>query len=102
VALIQEGKILDIDSPKGITGKFNRKLWAVRGKDMYRLMLTLKAMDEVYSCYPFGQEHHVVFKGESVVTEGILDKLRERGQEDIRFKEIEAGIEDCFMSLMNE
>src|SRR5690242_1074174 len=62
VALIQQGSILDIDTPKGVTQKFGKPLWAVRSEDMYGLMRALRKMDEVESCFPFGQEHHVVFK----------------------------------------
>lgn len=98
VALIQEGKILDIDSPKGITQKFKHPLWSVRSQNMYQLLMDLSSMEDVFSCYPFGQEHHVVFK------ENAKDKveavLKQKGYSELRFEKIEAGIEDSFMSLM--
>ena len=62
VALLQEGKILDIDTPQGITKKFKKPLWAIRAKEMYRLLLDLNKMNEVESCFPFGQDHHVILK----------------------------------------
>jgi ABC-type multidrug transport system ATPase subunit len=99
VALIQEGKILDIDTPEGITKKFKKPLWSVRARNMYQLLVDLKAMHEVFSCYPFGQEHHVVFK-ENEGKEKVEDTLKQRGYEELRFEKIEAGIEDSFMSLM--
>src|SRR5689334_1654583 len=37
VALIQDGRILKIDSPTGITRKFERTLWAFKADEMYRL-----------------------------------------------------------------
>lgn len=99
VALIQEGKILDIDSPAGITHKFGKPLWAVRSRDMYNVMIQLRQMDEVASCYPFGQEHHLVFKNEDA--RAIVGaRLKEAGHTDVSFARIEAGIEDCFMDLM--
>src|ERR1051325_5910016 len=49
VALIQEGKILDIDSPTAIRKKFGQPLWSFKANDMYRLMQDLTAMPEVRS-----------------------------------------------------
>jgi ABC-type multidrug transport system ATPase subunit len=98
VALMQEGRILDIDSPEGITKKFKFPLWAVRADNMYQLLNDLNAMDEVASCYPFGQEHHVVFK-ENGSKEKVETALVQKGY-IVRFEKIEAGIEDSFMSLM--
>lgn len=102
VALIQDGEIMDIDSPAGITAKFGRTLWAARSKNMYELMLQLKSLDRVYSCYPFGQEHHVVFKNEQQPVQEIQGILKGKGQEGVTFKKIDPTIEDCFMSLMHE
>jgi ABC-2 type transport system ATP-binding protein len=101
VALIQEGKILDIDSPRGITAKFNRTLWSARSSNMFDLMLQLKSSESVFSCYPFGQEHHVVFKNEQEPVEGILNQLKEKGHASVQLEKIMPTIEDCFMALMH-
>jgi ABC-2 type transport system ATP-binding protein len=102
VALIQEGVILDIDSPKGITSKFGRTLWSAQSNNMFDLMLQLKSIENVYSCYPFGREHHVVFKNEQEPIMGIINMLKDKGQENIQLEKIEPTIEDCFMALMHE
>lgn len=101
VALIQEGKILDIDSPKAITQKFKYPLWSVRNENMYQLLVDLTSMKEVVSCYPFGQEHHVVFKNEKS-KESVELALKQKGYSSIQFQKIEAGIEDSFMALMKD
>ncbi len=101
VALIQDGRILDIDTPVGITEKFSDPLWSVRTDNMYKLLVDMTSMDEVISCYPFGQEHHVVFKGDSGKSKAEA-QLSQLGYQGIHFKKIEAGIEDCFMSLMKQ
>jgi ABC-type multidrug transport system ATPase subunit len=99
VALIQEGKILDIDSPIGITRKFRKPLWAVKASKMYDVMLQLRKMKEVESCYPFGQEHHVVLQDQEQKA-SVEDQLKQAGYADVTLKPITAGIEDCFMDLM--
>lgn len=100
VALIQEGRILDIDTPKGITTKFNHKLWSVKADNMFQLMQDLRKDDRVHSCYPFGQEHHVVFRnGEGAA---VIQQLKRDGHTNIQSELISATIEDCFMALMTE
>jgi ABC-type multidrug transport system ATPase subunit len=98
VALIQEGKILQIDTPKGIEVKFNQPLWQMAGANMYQLLVDLRSMPEVKSCYPFGQHHHVVLQP-GVELPAIENKLRTR-HSSLEAKLIAPNIEDCFMELM--
>jgi ABC-2 type transport system ATP-binding protein len=97
VALIQEGMILDIDSPKGIIKKFGKPLWSFKAADMYRLMLDLTALPEVHSVYSFGSEHHVMFNDSNQPVDEITKKLN---HQNLIVKQIEPTIEDCFMDLM--
>jgi ABC-type multidrug transport system ATPase subunit len=97
VALIQQGEIMKIDSPAGITRQFGKRLWAFKGNDMYNLMLELEAMPEVESCYPFGSEHHVVFKDDDQPVDMIRSKVSQQG---VSVRQIQPSIEDCFMDLM--
>jgi len=100
VALIQEGHILDIDSPTGITQKFNHTLWSARSENMYKLLIELSELPEVNSCYPFGQVHHVTFHVGDEEVKLIETRLNQRGHTSLKFERIKAGIEDCFMDLM--
>jgi ABC-type multidrug transport system ATPase subunit len=100
VALMQEGRLLDIDTPKGITAKFKSELWAVKAEDMYGLMVALRKMPETASCYPFGQVLHVVFhQGEKDLTT-VTENLTAKGHRQLTISRIEAGIEDSFIDLM--
>lgn len=98
VALFQEGRVLDIDTPRGIISKFPKPLWAAKSQDMFGLLKVLQNHNDVKSCYPFGQEHHVVFRTEDALRR-VEDHLRAAGH-DVLFKTAEPGIEDCFMDLM--
>jgi ABC-type multidrug transport system ATPase subunit len=97
VALIQEGSIMKIDSPSNITKQFGKPLWAFKADNMYKLMTDLVALPEVLSCYPFGSEHHVVFKDPNQDGDVIKRKLTEH---NVSFQQIGPTIEDCFMDLM--
>ena len=102
VALIQKGQLLSVNTPKGIIAEFKKPIWAVKAKEMFRLLDALTADPEVESCYPFGQYHHVVFRtygGE----ENRLQQIFLSGQfSEAEIHPIEAGIEDCFMALMKD
>jgi len=102
VALIQDGRILDIETPKGITKKFEDTLWSVRATNMYQLLIDLRNQPEVKSCFPFGQAHHVTFINNNQLVDDIKGRLVLLGHTSIKFEKIEAGIEDCFMDLMSE
>ncbi len=100
VALIQEGRILQIDTPSGIESRFNQPIWSVSSDSMFKLMLDLRKMEEVKSCYPFGQTHHLVLRPNGNAKE-IEQSLLNAGHRHLEFKKIEPNIEDCFMELMN-
>jgi len=100
VALMQGGKILEINSPKGITDNFRKPLWSVRANNMYQLMNDLKSNENIRTCYPFGQYHHVTFKENLNEDEAKLQFSKISSQVEIN--KITATIEDCFMELMGQ
>lgn len=102
VALMQGGKIMDIDTPSGITAKFKKPLWAARSSNMFKLMNDLRENDNVDTCYPFGQHHHVTFKEVNQEIQVVEKQLRDGGHTDVGLQKIAPTIEDCFMALMNQ
>ncbi len=97
VALIQEGRILKIDSPAGITEKFGQPLWSVQSGNMYSLMQELRGLKQVRSCYPFGQVHHVTLNA-GYEMKAVEVQLKQYKQ--LTIQPISPTIEDCFMELM--
>jgi ABC-2 type transport system ATP-binding protein len=100
VALIQQGRILDIDSPKGVTKKFKSPLWSVQSERMFDLMQDARTFHQVKSCYPFGEVHHVVLQDGWSSTQ-LESALKTKGHTQLKVQQIEPTIEDCFMDLMN-
>jgi ABC-2 type transport system ATP-binding protein len=99
IALMQNGHILSIDSPAGIIRSFRKPLWAVRSSDMYKLRQDLLAAEEVETCHPFGEYHHLILKDERH-EEKVTNMLRMKSHDNLEIKRIEATIEDSFMELM--
>lgn len=102
VALMQEGQILEINSPKGVTANFKKPLWAARSSDMYKLMHDLRDMDTVATCHPFGQFHHVTFTNSNFQLDQLKTNLIGLGHDELVLEKIEPTIEDCFIELMNQ
>jgi ABC-2 type transport system ATP-binding protein len=100
VALIQNGNILSIDNPKEITKGFGRKLFAVRGPNMYKLLLDLRKLHTAESVFPFGHELHYTDKDDSIDLGEIRDFLISQGNADVVVEVTNPGIEDIFMKLM--
>ncbi len=102
VALIQNGKIMAIDKPNSINQNFGKKLWAVRANNMFGVLKTLKSWEEVFSCYSFGENYHVVMKDDDNANAMVIhDYLFKQGYSEIEIQLINANIEDSFMALMH-
>lgn len=104
VALMQGGRILEIDVPTEIGSRYPLPLIAVTGADRYRLLLALRKSPHAHSVYPFGAELHYTDDRKDLDPKAIVAELREyiekEGFSDVDVKPIPAGIEDSFMELM--
>ncbi len=58
IALIQDGKILEIDTPEAIVKHYPKTIYNVSANNMYQLIKSLKAYEHHYSVYPFGEFVH--------------------------------------------
>jgi drug efflux transport system ATP-binding protein len=104
VALMQAGRILEIDIPGEIGSRYPLPLLAVTGNDRYRLLLALRKAPHAHSVYPFGAELHYTDSRKDVDPDAIVTELRKyvesEGFTDVDVKPAAAGIEDSFMELM--
>ncbi len=91
VALIQDGHIMQVNTPADVINGFGKKILAVKSSDMLSLLQLVKQMPGVLDAYPFGEYHHLVLADEQV-------KLDFPGE--VTVKETAPDIEDCFMLLM--
>lgn len=101
VALMQNGKLLSINTPAGIIREFDKPLFAAKAAKMLPLLNELEGLAEVADVYPFGEYHHVV--GDKGLTTAALEKALQRFSFDqLEVKSAEPEIEDCFISLMKK
>ncbi len=100
VALIQEGRLLDVAEPARVEAGFTHPLFAVHAEDRYRLIRTLRSYPYVHSAYPFGESVHYADTRDGVSADTIAGHLHDHGLADAQVLPIRPGIEDAFIELM--
>lgn len=101
VALIQEGTILSINTPKGVIDSFKKRLLAAKADRMLPLLNDLKIWEGVENAYPFGEYHHVVLKDGASETE-LRNYLMQKNSAGLELKTTSPDIEDCFIEKMKD
>ena len=102
VALIQKGRIMQIDKPAEIVKSYPKQLLSIRSKELYPLLRDLREYPDTGSVFPFGQELHYTSKNTTIDTNPMRKYLEEKGHKEINISSIQPGIEDVFMELMKE
>jgi ABC-type multidrug transport system ATPase subunit len=101
VALIQNGKIMSIETPQKISEGFTKKLFRVKASDKYKLILALRKNQEVLTAFPFGDSIHVTLR-DDLADKSLSDYLMKEGFKDSSVSETKPGIEDRFLELMEK
>ena len=102
IALIQNGRVMAVNTPSGIVSRFNRKILALRSKDNYLLQKFLSGFAAARNIYPSGQHIHLTSNDASLKKEDLKSYLQGTEWESAEVMDIIAGIEDCFIELMSQ
>ncbi len=99
IALIQDGKILQIDTPEAIVKHYPKPIYNVRASNMYQLINSLKAYQFNHSVYPFGEFVHYTDKRTDFNPKELEVYLESKNLSNIEISKTVATIEDTFMEL---
>ena len=99
VALIQNGQILEIDSPQNIVEKQKHPVYDIGAKERYKLIKALREYPHLHSVYPFGEYVHYMDRRKNLEIPQMEMYLRSKGLSDIYVAPTQATIEDAFMEL---
>lgn len=99
IALIQNGKILTIDTPANIVKAYPDTLYAVKAESMYALLKQLRSYEKTINSYAFGEYAHASFQ-ESASVVDVTNFLQDREVKNVVLHKTEATIEDCFIKLL--
>jgi ABC-2 type transport system ATP-binding protein len=99
IALIQEGRILAVNTPEGVVQQFEKPLWAVQSASTYQLIRDLRGSPFTDMVYPFGEFLHLT-TNQPLEEQTIRNYLEEKAHKEIDVHPATPTIEDCFIDLM--
>lgn len=101
IALLQNGKILSVDTPEQLVKQYGDTLYSLNTTNMYKLLVALRAYSNTDSCFAFGDSLHLTLKDDSKIAQ-LEAHLAELSFSDLEMQVITPTIEDCFIKLLKE
>lgn len=101
IALMQDGQIMRLDTPKNIIRDFNGHLVTLQTPDIFQLLKVMEHYTAHCTFYPYGENLHVIFY--EPLEKAIPEFEAFLQQNDIthgEIKQIEPNIEDCFIEIV--
>ncbi len=102
IALMPNGKILQIETPENISNSFPDLLLEIKAGRTSDVLKALKDFEGKKNVYAFGEFVHLTAsQNENYSLSGIEKFLREKGFDNIEINLIKATIEDSFIRLLS-
>jgi ABC-type multidrug transport system ATPase subunit len=106
VALMQEGRVLAIETPAAMAASYPLPLFAVRGHDRLGILAALRASPHAASVWPFGEVLHYTDTRRDVppseLVRDIEAVLAAAGVREVQVVPIAATVEDVFMRMAQD
>ena len=99
IALIQEGKILDIDTPENIVNKHPMSIYNVSATNTYQLIQDLREYPGYHSVFAFGESIHYTDIDKNFNPGDLKNYLTGKNHQHIEIHPAKVNIEDIFMDL---
>lgn len=99
IALIQNGALLAVDTPKQIIQGYTKSLYEVKSDQFYQLLQDLRGADFVERVEPFGEFLHLSSHAPLNLAE-VENFMQSKGHSNSLIRETQANIEDVFLDLM--
>ena len=98
IALIDKGKILDVNTPKALVAGLDENLWNASATEMYPLLEAIRTLPGVKNCYTFGATLHLVTESDFSPTSAVT-ALKAKGIPAAKIYPAKGDIEDLFIKL---
>ena len=102
IALVQQGRIIAMDTLSALLEDHAAVIYAVSGDRPFPILNDLRAYPGTRYCFAFGREHHLVLRPDAGGPDRALAYLRDRGHENASMRAIRPNIEDVFIDLIHE
>jgi ABC-type multidrug transport system ATPase subunit len=101
IGLIQDGRLLAIDTPQHVVDQYPEKLYRIRADRMALLLQDLRLYPHTLSCFTFGEYLHLSLKDTSEKTLSELQQyLSTKQHAGVEMDSVVPTIEDCFIRLL--
>lgn len=100
IALIQDGRILSVETPENIVKAFPVTLYAAKSDNNYKLLTDFRNFDAVATAYASGEYMRIIVKDDQPDSIALLKDYAEKlGHGNVDIKTITPTIEDNFIWL---
>jgi len=102
VGLLQNGKLLTINTPEGIIQAYPKDLLSIQSENLYSVLMDLRNYPLVHSSLLFGHEVHYTEQGKNINQNKLKEYLERKGHANVEMNLMKPGIEDSFLELMKD
>jgi len=102
IALMQEGKILSVNTPGHIIQSYPDPLFEVKAGNMHALLKLIPQYPETLRGYAFGEYAHIAFRNVQSPEPAFEEFLTSKGLTDIEIRRTAVTIEDCFIKRLTD
>jgi ABC-type multidrug transport system ATPase subunit len=101
IALLQEGRFIQMDTPQNIVQEFRGHLVTMTTRDTFRLLKLMPDCPIDCTFYPYGENFHVIFYDDLAQILPVFKSfLQKNGIIYNSLIEIQPTIEDCFIEIV--
>ena len=101
IALIQDGRIIEVATPNQIIDNFEGTLYTLTTNNIFDLLEIMKQCTLPCNYYPNGDQLHIVFYEDAESSANAFQQFLQEHQIEFRnMKRITPNIEDCFIELV--
>ena len=101
IALMNKGRILDVNTPDQLIEGLDKNLYNASAKEMYPLLEALRTLPDVKDCYTFGATLHIV-TNDGFNPDDAVRRLWQKGLENVRIWPAKGTVEDLFIKLADK
>ena len=102
IALIQNGKILSIETPENISDAYPDLLFEVKAGRTANVLRALENFDQKKNVYAYGEFVHLTIDEKENFNPSVIEEyLQKEGFGNIKISPIKASIEDSFIRLLS-
>lgn len=101
IAMIQEGKIIGINTPATFIENFNGKLYTFKSEDIFSLLNAMESCPLDCNYYPYGEHCHIAFYDDIATALPQFEKfLSDNKLQHDEIRAIDPSVEDCFIEIV--